>query len=304
VVVALAVIVLLLFVFFRAGSDVLLSLIGLGITIVGTLGFQGIMGPDGIGLIGQPNRITTLVPIMLIGLVVDYAIQSVAHYRELRGEGTSVAEAARGGLRIVALPLGLAAGTTIIAFLTNFASPIPATRDFGIVAAFGVFFGLLVMLTLVPAARAILDGRREAKGTLRASRPVSDAIPGAGPVVERVGVFVARKPMVVLAATALVTIALGAAAFNINTVFDSNDFLPSGGDTLTDIEALEEALGGQTETVTALVEAELTDDRTLRNLLEVGRAFDDQLSRPHLWVGIFCLALFVVSFVPVPLRPL
>ncbi len=278
--IALAVIVLLLFVFFRAGSDVLLSLIGLGITIVGTLGFQGIMGPDGIGLIGQPNRITTLVPIMLIGLVVDYAIQSVAHYRELRGEGTSVAEAARGGLRIVALPLGLAAGTTIIAFLTNFASPIPATRDFGIVAAFGVFFGLLVMLTLVPAARAILDGRREAKGTLRAPRPISDAIPGAGPVVERVGVFVARRPMVVLAGTAIVTILLGTAAFNINTVFDSTDFLPSGGETLTDIEALEEALGGQTETVTALVEAELTDDRTLRNLLEVGQSFADDLSRP------------------------
>lgn len=277
---AFAVIVLLLFVFFRTGSDVALSLIGLAITIVGTLGFQGIVGPDGLGWIGQPNRITTLVPIMLIGLVVDYAIQSVAHYREHRIAGSSVVEAARGGLRAVMLPLGLAAGTTIIAFSTNVVSPIPATRDFGLVAAFGVFFGLLVMLTLVPAARAILDGRREAKRTLKAPRPVSDAIPGAGPVVERVGAFVARKPMVVLAGTAIVTIVLGAAAVNINTEFNSNDFLPAGGDTLTDIEALEEALGGQTETVTALVEAELTDDRTLRNLLEVGRAFDDDLSRP------------------------
>ena len=61
--VAFAVIVALLYVFFRTGSDVILSLVGLGITVVGTLGFQGIMGPDGLGVIGSPNRITTLVPI-------------------------------------------------------------------------------------------------------------------------------------------------------------------------------------------------------------------------------------------------
>jgi uncharacterized protein len=278
--VAFAVIVALLFVFFRTGSDVLLSLAGLAATVVGTLGFQGIMGPDGLGIIGSPNRITTMVPIMLIGLVVDYSIQAVARYRELRIEGLEVTEAARNGLRIVMLPLGLAAGTTIISFLTNVASPIPATRDFGAVAAFGVFFGLLVMLTLVPSARTILDGRRRAKGTLGTPKPMADAIPGAGPVVERVGVFVARRPMVVLAGTAVITIVLGAAAFNINTEFDSNDFLPSGGESLTDIEALEEALGGQTETVTVLVEAELTDDRTLRNLVEVSQSFGDDLSRP------------------------
>jgi uncharacterized protein len=278
--IAFAVIVVLLFVFFRTGSDVLLSIAGLGITVVGTLGFQGIVGPDGLGLIGSPNRITTLVPIMLIGLVVDYSIQAVAHYRELRIDGRGAGEAAREGLRIVALPLGLAAGTTMISFLTNLASPIPANRDFGAVAAFGVLFGLAVMLTLVPAARAVLDGRRESKGTLRLPRPVSDAIPGAGPVVQRVGVFVARKPMVVLIGTAIVTVLLGAASLNINTEFDSNDFLPSGGESLTDIGALEQAFGGQTETVTVLVEAELTDDRTLRNLVEVGRAFEDELSRP------------------------
>lgn len=278
--VAFAVIVLLLFVFFRTASDVALALVGLGLTIVGTLGFQGIMGPDGLGLIGSPNRITTMVPIMLIGLVVDYAIQSVARYRERRADGLEVAGAARAGLGAVALPLGLAAGTTIIAFLTNVASPIPATRDFGIVAAFGVCFGLLVMLTLVPAARTVLDGRRQARGTLRTPPPIADAIPGAGALVERVGVFMARRPAVVLAGTAIVTIVLGAAAFNITTEFDSNDFLPTGGETLTDLAALEEALGGQTETVTVLVEAELTDDQTLLNLVDVSQAFAEDRSRP------------------------
>lgn len=278
--VAAAVIVMLLAVFYRTASDVVVSLIGLVLTVAGTLGFQGLAGPEGLDLIGPPNRITTMVPIMLIGLVVDYAIQSVARYRELRSDGLDVSSAARQGLRIVALPLGLAAGTTIISFLTNVVSPIPATRDFAIVAAFGVFFGLLVMLTLVPAARTLLDRRRERAGTLTTPKPLADAIPGSGPVVERIGRFVARKPTVALTVTTIVTIALGTAALDINTEFDSNDFLPSGGESLTDFEALEQAFGGQTETVNVLVEAELTDDRTVRNLLEISRSFDDEVTRP------------------------
>lgn len=283
--IALAVIVILLLVFLRSGSDVALALVGLAITIVGTIGFQGWAGPEGIGLIGLPNSITTMVPIMLIGLVVDYAIQSVAHYREARAGGERVAAAARRGLAGIVLPLTLAAGTTVISFLTNVNSPIPANKDFGVVAAFGVFFGLLTMLVLIPAARTILDQRKERKGKLREPRLMRDAIPGAGALTARIGEFVARKPSAVLAAAGVATVCMAAAATNISTEFDSNDFLPSGGQSLSDIEALDEAFGGQTEVVTALVEAELTDDRTLRNLLTVSQAFDDELSRPTGAVG-------------------
>ena len=278
--ISLVVIAVLLYVFFRSGSDVALSLGGLAITIVGTLGFQGLAGPDGIGLIGQPTSLTSMVPIMLIGLVVDYSIQTVSHYREIRAEGQPVREAARHALGGVALPLGLAGGTTIISFLTNLTSSIPANGDFGIVAAFGVFFGLFTMLVLLPAARTIFDERKEAKGTLGEPRLTGDSIPGAGSVVERAGRFVATKPMPVLAVAGLVTIVLSGAATEISTEFNSNDFLPGSGESIEDIEALEEALGGQTEIVTVLVEAELTDDRTLRNLLTITEAFGDELTRP------------------------
>ena len=278
--VSLVIIAVLLYVFFRSGSDVALSLAGLAITIVGTIGFQGLVGPDGLGLIGLPNSITSMVPIMLVGLVVDYSIQTVAHYREMRAEGQAVGEAAQHALAGVMLPLGLAAGTTIISFLTNLTSSIPANGDFGVVAAFGVLFGLFTMLVLIPAARTILDKRRERTGKLGEPRLMGDAIPGVGPLVERIGRFVATKPMAVLAVAGVVTLGLGVAASQISTEFNSNDFLPSGGDSLADIEALDEALGGQTEIVTTLIEAELTDDRTLRNLLTVTEAFDDELSRP------------------------
>ncbi len=278
--VSLLIILILLYVFFRTGSDVALSIAGLGITIIGTVGFQGLAGPDGIGLIDEPTSLTTMVPIMLVGLVVDYSIQTVSHYREMRDEGRPAREAAQHALGGVMLPLGLAAGTTIISFLTNLTSSIPANGDFGIVAAFGVFFGLFTMLTLLPAARTILDQRREAKGTLGEPRLMGDAIPGSGPLVQRFGQFVATNPMPVLGVALVLTVVLTGFATRISTEFNSNDFLPGDGESVEDIDALEEALGGQTEIVTVLVEAELTDDRTLRNLLTITEAFDDELTRP------------------------
>ena len=76
--IALAVIaLLLLLVFTRSVFDLILSLVGLVVTIVWVVGAQGWLGPNGVGLIGAPNTLTTMVPIILIGLVVDYAIQTV-----------------------------------------------------------------------------------------------------------------------------------------------------------------------------------------------------------------------------------
>lgn len=97
--------------------------------------------------------------------------------------------------------------------------------------------------------------------------------------------------MIVLAAAGVMTIALGAAAAQISTEFNSNDFLPSGSDSLEDIEAINEALGGETILTTTLIEAELTDDRTLRNLLTLSESFGDDLSRPTGAAGDITLSL-------------
>ena len=123
---ALLVIAALLLLFTRSLFDLLMSLLGLVLTIVWMMGAQGWLGPNGLGVIGPPNILTTMVPIMLIGLVVDYAIQTVGRYREQRNEGRQVEAASRLGLRSVIIPLSLAAVTTVVAFLTNLTSAIPA----------------------------------------------------------------------------------------------------------------------------------------------------------------------------------
>ena len=284
-IVALLVIAALLFVFTRSLFDLFLSLLGLVLTIVWVFGAQGWLGPNGVGLIGAPNSLTTMVPIMLIGLVVDYAIQTVALYREQRNEGQPVSSAVRMGLRSVLIPLALAAVTTIVSFLTNVTSPIPANGDFGIVAGIGVGFGLIVMLTLLASSRALVDRWRESRGSLRATRPISGAIPGVGPALEALGGLLVLRPAPFLVAIGIITILLGIAARDIETVFDTNDFLPSGGEAIRNIETMGAAFGGSTANVNVLIEAEVTDDRNIRNLFDFTEAFFDDLRRPEGVVG-------------------
>ena len=284
-IVALLVIAALLFVFTRSLFDLVVSLLGLVLTIVWVFGAQGWLGPNGVGLIGAPNSLTTMVPIMLIGLVVDYAIQTVALYREQRNEGQPVRPAVRIGLRSVLIPLSLAAVTTIVSFLTNVTSPIPANGDFGIVAGIGVGFGLIVMLTLLASSRALVDRWRESRGSLRAPRPISGAIPGVGPAIEALGGLLALRPAPFLLAIGVITILLGIAARDIETVFNTDDFLPSGGEAIRNIKTMGAAFGGSTANVNVLIEAELTDDRTIRNLFDFTEAFFDDLRRPEGAVG-------------------
>ena len=279
-VIALAVIAALLLLFTRSLFDLAVSLLGLVVTIVWVLGAQGWLGPNGIGVIGAPNTLTTMVPIMLIGLVVDYAIQTVGLYREQRNEGHEAGASARRGLRAVIIPLSLASITTIVAFLTNLTSPIPANGDFGVVAGVGVGAGLIVMLSLLASSRALIDRRRESRGRLPPARPVSGAIPGVGRAVEALGGQLARRPAPFLLVLGIVTLLLGIASTRVETEFDTRDFLPSGGDAIRDVETLDAAFGGSTDRVKVLVEAEATDDRTVRNVLDFSVALGDDLRRP------------------------
>ena len=279
-VIALAVIAALLLLFTRSLVDLALALAGLVLTIVWVLGAQGWLGPEEAGIIGPPNTLTTMVPIVLIGLVVDYAIQKVALYGEQRSEGQSLRPAVCSGLRSVVIPLTLAAVATVASFLTNLTSPIPANGDFGVVAGMGVAFGLVVMLALLASFRSLLDRWRERRGSLGGPQPVSGVIPGVRVAVESLGGYLARQPNTFLLAIAAVMVLLWAVSQDLETIFDTRDFPPSGGDAVLNLNTLDAVFGGEAESVNVRSKAELTDDRTIRNLIDFTEAFNDDLRRP------------------------
>ena len=282
---ALILILALILLFLRTLSDLLLTFVGLLMSLIWVIGAEGWLGPDALGWIGPPSSLTAMVPIIVISLTVDYAIQAVSHYREQRTEGTSVIDAVRTGLGNVTIPLVLAAVTTMVSLLANLFSPISVVGDFGIVAALGVGMSLIVMLTLLPAARTIIDRRSERRGKLKPPRPVANALPGIRRLAEVLGTSVSRRPAPYFVVILAITIGFGFAATRLETGCDIRDILPRGGTVLEDIETLESAVGGSTEMASILVKAEATETRTYLNLHDLREAFEDPARRPQAAAG-------------------
>ena len=275
----------LIFLFLRSPSDVVLSLVGLLMSIVWVVGAEGWLGPNGLGFLGRPSGISVIIPILIISLTVDYAIQVALYYREARGGESSVLAASRSGLRVAIIPLTLAAFTTIGSFLVGVISPIPAIKDFGIVAGMGVGMSIVVMLTLLPAGKLIIDRRRESRGSLTPPRLVSQALPGIERVAEALGRSIPRYPAPYIAVILLVSLALGVAATRIESRFSILDILPGGGGIANDLETLDVAVGGSSEVANLLLRVEATETRTLVNLQDLTDAFENDRRRPQAAAG-------------------
>ena len=282
---AFVLIAILILLFLRSPSDLLLSLAGLVMSIVWVVGAEGWLGPNGLGVLGRPSGVSVIIPILIISLTVDYAIQVALHYREARIDQTSVLDAARAGLRKVLIPLTLAAVTTIGSFMVGLLSPIPAIKDFGVVAGLGVGMSVIVMLTLLPSGRLIMDRRREARNKLATPRQVSQSLPGIDRIAELVGRSGTRKPTVYLVAILALSIVFGVASTQIESRFRILDLLPSGGSIASDWTTLDTAFGGSTEIANMILRAEATETRTLVNLRGLTTAFEDERQRPQAAAG-------------------
>jgi len=301
-VIALAVIVVLLALFYRTQSDVHITMLGLGMTILWTFGALSWLSPGGVGIVDPDNILLTLVPVLLISLSVDYALQIVGRYREALREGNEgggnaehAKDTGEGGdasgraiarsVRLCGVPVLLAAGTTAISLLANLSSRFEPIADFGIIASIGVISGWIVMANFVPSARLILDRRLAAKGKAPTTRPLADTIPGAGAVLPRVATGVARRPLPVIIVALALTVLSVVAANNLSTSFAVKDFLPNDSDTFQSFDFLEENFDGSATLMTVLIETDLDNARAVRNLTDLHATLVDPLRRPDGIVG-------------------
>ena len=270
-VIALVIIVVLLALFYRTQSDVHITMLGLGMTILWTLGAISWLSPGGVGIVDPDNILLTLVPVLLISLSVDYALQIIGRYREaLRDDSETDDDASSRAIarsvRLCGVPVLLAAGTTAVSLLANLSSRFEPIADFGIIASIGVISGWIVMTSFVPAARLVLDRRLAAKGRKPTTRPVADTIPGAAAVLPRVASAVVRRPVSVLGAVIVITALAVVAAGNLSTTFAVKDFLPRDSDTFKSFDFLEENFNGSATLMTVLIETDLDDSRAVGDL--------------------------------------
>jgi predicted RND superfamily exporter protein len=209
------------------------------------------------GILGPLTEVAQIVPILLIGLGVDYGIHLTSRYRDEIGRGETVDGAMRTSIGTVGVALVLATLTTAIGFLTNVFNPIPALRDFGILASVGIVLSFLLMLTFVPALRTVLDRRAEAGGRL----PVDGMgatrdrlLPG---LAGRTAVLAERAPVPTLAVMGVLGVLGYVGLSNISTEFSFTDFLPEDSPVVATLDTIEEEFGGGFgETTQVLVEGD------------------------------------------------
>ncbi len=243
----------------RSAADVAMTLLVIMTAIVWMQGLGVLLGPDYLGIIGNLNEITQIVPILLIGLGVDYAIHLTGRYREEIGLGRSVSSATTRAISTVGVALILATITTAVGFLTNLISPIPGLKDFGILTAVGILAAFVLMLTLLPAIRLLLDRRAEEGGRLHSEMFAAASGERALPrIAARTAVLAERVPVITLV-VALVLGGLGAYGLSqLKTTFSLTDFLPSDSPAVAAFQTLDrEFSGGFGEQTNVLIKGDV-----------------------------------------------
>ena len=218
-----------LFATFRSTVDVGLTMFALMMAIIWSNGFASILQ-------FEPSFFAVIVPILLVGLGVDYGIHLVMRYREELVEEWNINKAGKSSILFVGSALLLATTTTMVGFLSNITSDITPIREFGIQVAIGVLSAFLIFVTFIPACRILIDKYYEEKGSKLLSdtnekivkaRKIGGEQSGIIDNFMSLGAKVAlENPTRVLAIVAVITLISGYGATSISTEFDFNDFLP------------------------------------------------------------------------------
>ena len=241
----------------RTFSDLLLSLGAILLSIGWMQGAGTILGPGYLDIIGAPNQVSQIAPIILIGLGVDYAIHFTSRYREEIGSGNTVSGSATSTLKSVGIALTLATLATIVGFLTNIVSPLPELKDFGILVSAGIFFAFFLVMTFVPAIRTLLDRRAEKKETINVDAFSSSGDSVLNKIAASSGII--PKKLKIFALILLFAISgYGYFSFtNLETIFEFTDFLPEDDPVVQTLGLLTDEFGGGFgETTSVLIEGD------------------------------------------------
>jgi len=271
---ALGLVIIILAIIYRNAFDILFSLLALGFAMIWVYGFGSAMGYTF-------NPMTTAVPVLLVGLGIDYGIHIIMRYREEIRDNKKVKESVRITIKSVGMALLLATITTVAAFLSNLTSPIGLLGEFGVLCAIGIIGSFVTMTTFVPACKQLRDLRRLKKG-----KPVGKArkdINNKRRRLKNTGVAILDRtmssgavaaehhPIAVVIIVAIITIVAVGMALQLKTAFDFEDFLPADLEISKDIEFMMsefQLAGSEAEKVNILVKGGITDPELLRDIDE------------------------------------
>jgi predicted RND superfamily exporter protein len=272
----------------RSFFDMGMSLLALGFGIVWMYGAGALME-------FTFNPITTMVPVLIIGLGIDYSIHIFMRYREERNNAKTIERAMKIAITSVGAALLFATITTVVAFLSNLSSALPLLGEFGILAAIGIIGCFISMTIFIPAVKQIWDKlglwekllkrigihKRKSSKTGKSSggnknRKVTNLF---NKGIASGAVAAARYPAVVIGVTIIVTLGAMYGVMNLETKFDFEDFLPKDLEVTKDINYLMNEFGTSSfvgeETVFLLIKGDISEPSVITSMHETINNMED-----------------------------
>lgn len=215
-IVTAAVVAVLLLLTYRSPGLVLVPLVVVALTEQVTTA----LSEQALALFGLPGggQVTGITSVLVFGATTDYALLLIARYREqLRGTDDALA-ALRTAVRRVAEPVLASGGTVIGALGVLLLASTETLRGIAITCIIGIALAMCAGLVVLPAALAVFG-----RGIFWPFVPrVGDAARD-GKVWGRLGAVVARRPVPVLVAAALLLAAFATGTFGVRTGLAQNE---------------------------------------------------------------------------------
>lgn len=117
--------------------------------------------------LGELTMMAMMIPIVLLGLGVDYAIHIVGEFTKRRHQGESVNDAMHASLHSTGKGILTGGVTTAVAFLALGFTSFRGLSDFGIGAGGGVLATVFTSFIVLPAALVVIHRRKERKAAAK-----------------------------------------------------------------------------------------------------------------------------------------
>ncbi len=265
--IAMALISILILFIFRSWFITLVTTAGLGMLIIWLKGFSNLVGLKG------SLTLDLIVPIAIVVLGVDYAIQALFRYREEAEKGKPPAAALGSSSHMVSRALVLAMLTTVVAFSSNASSGIESVIGFAVAASFAIFASLIILGFFVPAVVMQYQARR---GQSTKKSAMSDGSRPRGAWLGRLISGTSNLWFITIPLILIVTVFAAWGWINVETRMDAEDALDPASDFVTGLDKVDEHMaetGGEPAMI--YIEGDLTRPEALDAMLSFIEELDD-----------------------------
>ncbi len=226
-------IAVVLFLIFRSPYSVLFPLITVFLALIWTLGLKGMLNSP-----ITPVSTTLYTLITVIGIA--NSIHLISHYRIEIQRLNNRRQALLETYSKAGKPCLFTSLTTAVGFSSLSISNIPAIRDMGIFAGFGIMSAFILSMILVPVG--LLLTKTSPKATNKEGYKVM------GNVLERIGRFNLKYPKFIIMFSLLIVLVMMVGIPKIHMEGSMMEYLKEGTRLREDAEFLDEKLGGISST--------------------------------------------------------